>query len=84
MSSIKHWIRKASTPRPRLDGFMTMNDRTLADIGVRRIDVQAAMSGVVPARRIWAPTTAEVHTLRPEPCRQPTPPVATGDLSEAA
>ena len=68
----------------RLHGFMHMSDRMLADIGVRRADVHAAMSGMMPVEHIARtqgghPWTAEIHPLRRRPAV-----IAANDLSAAA
>ena len=44
--------RRAARRGARLHGFMHMSDRMLADIGVRRADVHAAMSGMMPVEHI--------------------------------
>jgi uncharacterized protein YjiS (DUF1127 family) len=69
----------------RLHGFTHMSDRMLADIGVRRADVHAAMSGMMPVEHLartrgGRPWTAEVHPLR----RASSKAVAANDLSAAA
>lgn len=66
--------RQGPRRRAGLHDFMHMSDRMLADIGVRRADVHAAISGLMPPQHIartrgGAPWTAEVHRLRPR-CRQ--------------
>ena len=63
--------RRAAKRRAQLHGFMLMSDRMLADIGVRRADVHAAVSGLMPIEHIartqgGAPWTAPVHALRPQ------------------
>jgi uncharacterized protein YjiS (DUF1127 family) len=45
------WGRRRARRRARLNSFMDLSDRALADIGVRRTDVQGAMIGAVPLRR---------------------------------
>jgi uncharacterized protein YjiS (DUF1127 family) len=82
----RHW--RAARRRAHLHDFMHMSDRMLADIGVRRADVHAALSGLVPAQRIarthgGAPWTAPVHKLCPQ-SRQPGEALAATDLSAAA
>jgi hypothetical protein len=57
----------------------------LADIGVRRADVHAALSGMMPVEhlartRAGRPWTAEIHPLR----RPPSEALAADDLSAAA
>jgi uncharacterized protein YjiS (DUF1127 family) len=84
-------VRLWRTPRRRagLHDLMHMSDRMLADIGVRRADVHAAMSGLMPAQNIartrgGAPWTAQVHRLRPR-CHEPSEACAARkDLSAAA
>ncbi|HEU0224365.1 MAG TPA: DUF1127 domain-containing protein [Steroidobacteraceae bacterium] len=80
--------RRAARRRAHVREFMHMSDRMLADIGVRRADVHAAMSGLVPARHIARTTggsswTAQVHRLRPR-CHQPPGGLAGTDLGAAA
>ena len=60
--------------RPRLDGWMTMDPRLLADIGVSRTDLQAVLYAGSPieglgARRV-SPSAGEVVSgpRRPAPC----------------
>jgi hypothetical protein len=65
-----------------------MSDRMLADIGVRRADVHAAISGMMPVEHIVrthgaSPWTAQVQALRPE-SRQRAEAYAANDLSAAA
>jgi uncharacterized protein YjiS (DUF1127 family) len=80
--------RRAARRRAQLHGFMHMSDRMLADIGVRRADVHAAMSGMMPVEHIVrthgaAPWTAQVQALRPQ-ARQQSEAYAANDLSAAA
>jgi uncharacterized protein YjiS (DUF1127 family) len=77
---------RANRRRTDLHAFMHMSDRMLADIGVRRADIHAAMSGLMPPERIarthgGRPWSAQVCRLRPH-CRQPSE--AATDLSAAA
>lgn len=77
---------RTSRCRTDLHEFMHMSDRMLADIGVRRADVCAALSGLVPPQQIarthgGAPWTAPVHMLHPH-CREPSE--AARDFSAAA
>jgi uncharacterized protein YjiS (DUF1127 family) len=79
--------RRAARRGAQLQGFMHMSDRMLADIGVRRADVHAALSGMMPVEHIartqgGSPWTAHVHALRPQ-ARQPEA-FAAHDLSAAA
>ena len=83
---VAKWRQRGAARRgARLHGFMQMSDRMLADIGVRRADVHAAMSGMMPVEhmartrggRAW---TAQVHPLR----RAPSEALAANDLSAAA
>jgi uncharacterized protein YjiS (DUF1127 family) len=80
--------RRARRHRAALHDLTHMSDRMLADIGVRRADVHAAMSGLVPAQHIARTTdgsswTAEVHRLRHR-CHQPAGGLAGTDLGAAA
>jgi uncharacterized protein YjiS (DUF1127 family) len=64
--------RRAARRSVRLHGFTNMSDRMLADIGVRRADVHAAMSGMMPVEHLartqgGRPWTAEIHPLRVAP-----------------
>ena len=93
MMRLRRWFtswreRRAARRRAQLRGFMSMSDRMLADIGVRRADVHAALSGLVPVEQIartrgGAPWTAPVHTLRPQ-ARQNPGAFATNDLGAVA
>jgi uncharacterized protein YjiS (DUF1127 family) len=79
-----HW-RWAGQRNAQLHGFMALSDRTLADIGVCRADLHAAMSGVIRIEHIarahgdrrW---TAPIEELRQRPVEAP----AANDLSVAA
>ena len=58
--------------RPRLQGWMSMDPRVLADIGVSRADVQAVLYAGVPIERLGTRrlprSTGEVEpTCRPAP-----------------
>ena len=80
--------RYAARRRAQLHGFVHMSDRMLADIGVRRADVHAAISGMVPVEHIarthgGAPWTAPVHALRPQ-ARRRSQGFAANDLGAAA
>jgi uncharacterized protein YjiS (DUF1127 family) len=88
LRTIERWRqRRAARRSARLQGFMQMSDRMLADIGVRRADVHAAISGMMPVEHIarthgGSPWTAPVRPLRPD-MRQPGA-FAAHDLSVAA
>lgn len=63
--------------RRRADRFalLSMNDHLLADIGLRRMDVQAIAYGVIPVEQVSAscertPRSAEVTRLRARPAAQ--------------
>jgi uncharacterized protein YjiS (DUF1127 family) len=80
--------RRGPRRRAGLHDFMHMSDRMLADIGVRRADVHAAMTGLMPAQHIartrgGVPWTAPIHRLR-VPCRERPEAMARTDLSTAA
>jgi uncharacterized protein YjiS (DUF1127 family) len=85
LRSIAKWRQHRAERRgTRLHGFMHMSDRMLADIGVRRADVHAALSGIIPVEHIartrgGRPWTAEIRPLRP-----PAEVIAANDLSAAA
>jgi uncharacterized protein YjiS (DUF1127 family) len=73
--------RRANRRRAQVAGFMALSDRTLADIGLRRADVHAAMIGVAPLGRratMQAPAAAicQLSGVRPTLVAQ--------DLSNAA
>lgn len=76
LGSLPRLVRRivARRRRPRLDGWMTMDPRLLADIGVSRTDVQAVLYAGSPieglgARRV-SPSAGEVVSgpRRPAPC----------------
>jgi uncharacterized protein YjiS (DUF1127 family) len=77
--------RWAGRRNARLHGFMVLSDHTLADIGVCRANLHAAMSGVIPIEHIasahgdrrW---TAPIQQLR----HRPGAASAANDLSVAA
>lgn len=80
--------RRAVRRRAQLHTFIGLSDRMLADIGVRRADVHAAVAGVVPAQHLGrthggTPWSAPVHRLCPKG-RQPSEALAATDLSAAA
>jgi hypothetical protein len=57
--------------RPRLQGWMTMDPRLLADIGVTHADVQAALYAGVPIERLAAdPARAAGCEVVPKLCRR--------------
>lgn len=69
MRNISRWLQNATTPRPRrtgLPGFTGVSDRLLADIGVRRMDLQAASLGLGRIERVTrcASAPAKVYALR--------------------
>lgn len=79
---------RARRRRARLHEFVHMSDRMLADIGVRRADIHAALSGMMPAQHLArthseTPWTAPVHKLCPQRC-QPSEAFAATDLGAAA
>jgi uncharacterized protein YjiS (DUF1127 family) len=84
--ALRAWRQGRTVPRgANLHGFVVLSDRALADIGVRRADVQAAMSGMMPLEHIArtrgsSPWTAQVHALH----RAPSEILAANDLSAAA
>ena len=77
--------RRAARRNARLHGFMVLSDRALADIGVCRADLHAAISGVIPIEHIarahgdrgW---TAPIQQLRHRPAEA----LAANDRSVAA
>lgn len=70
LETVASWRwRRAAKRRVQLHGLVHMSDRMLADIGVRRADLHAALSGMVPVEQIartrgGSPWTAEIHALR--------------------
>ena len=79
------WRQRRAARRTHLHGFMAMSDRALADIGVRRADVHAAVVGAMPLGRQVAtpevsPPDATIHELP----RRPVLTVITNDLDAAA
>jgi uncharacterized protein YjiS (DUF1127 family) len=83
------WRRRRAARRDtQLHVFMHLSDRMLADIGVRRADVHAALSGLMPVQHIGrtqggSSWTAPVHALRPH-ARERSEANATDDLGAAA
>ena len=74
--------RRAARRRTRSNSFMSLSDRALADIGVRRADVHGAMLGVAPLRQGALDHTLEaaIHALP----RRPRLKVVANDLDAAA
>jgi uncharacterized protein YjiS (DUF1127 family) len=80
--------RRAGRSHAQLHGLVHMSDRMLADIGVRRADVHAAINGLVPVKHLartqgGSPWTAQVHALRPQ-ARARSEADAEDDLGAAA
>jgi uncharacterized protein YjiS (DUF1127 family) len=86
---VRSWRRRrVARRRGHLHNLMGMSDRTLADIGVRRADVQGAISGVLRVDHIarthgGLPWMAEVHALHPQ-SRAQAEAFAASDLTAAA
>ena len=83
LSAWRQW--RTARRRARLHEFVHMSDRMLADIGVRRADVHAAMNGLMPPQHIartrgGVPWTAQVHRLHPQRDRR----TNAADLDAAA
>ena len=73
--------------RPRLQGWMTIDPRVLADIGVTRADVQAVLYAGVPIERLGAgPASRSGRAVVAKPCRRAPRLrlVAADDLDQAA
>lgn len=73
--------------RPSLQGWMTMDPRVLADIGVTRADVQAVLYAGVPIERLGArPASRSGRAVVAQPCRRAPRLrlVVADDLDEAA
>jgi uncharacterized protein YjiS (DUF1127 family) len=83
------WRRRRAARRDaQLHGLMHMSDRMLADIGVRRADVHAAINGLMPVEHIartrgGSPWTAQIHALYPH-ARARSQANDTDDLGAAA
>ena len=80
--------RRAARRHAQLHGLIHMSDRMLADIGVRRADVHAAINGWMPVEHIartsgGSPWTAQIHALRPQ-ARERSEASAADDLGAAA
>jgi uncharacterized protein YjiS (DUF1127 family) len=76
--------RRARRRRTHWRSFMDLSDRTLADIGLHRADVHAAMVGAMPLRRR---STDHDQPLEAAICRlpkRPSLPVVSNDLGAAA
>jgi uncharacterized protein YjiS (DUF1127 family) len=77
MRAFGRWRRRrAMRRRASLDGLVGLSDRSLADIGLRRADLQAATMGVIPLGRRATDIAAERSTCRDpgrfrryQPCR---------------
>jgi uncharacterized protein YjiS (DUF1127 family) len=84
--ALRAWSRDRTVRRgASFHGFTALSDRALADIGVRRADMHAAMTGMLPVEHIArthasSPWTAQVHALQ----RAPSEALAPDDLSAAA
>jgi uncharacterized protein YjiS (DUF1127 family) len=77
-------IRQARRRRADTHALMMLDDRLLADLGLKRSDVTAAAYGDVPLRATRpepAQAPAELHQL---PARQPRPGTPESDLGRAA
>ena len=72
--------------RARLQGWMTMDPRVLADIGVTRADLHAVLYAGVPIERLGArPASGSGRAAMAKPCRRPCLRlVVADDLDEAA
>jgi uncharacterized protein YjiS (DUF1127 family) len=90
LRALNRWRRRrAKRNGGRLQDFMALSDRTLADIGLRRADVHAALIGAIPLGRRPTVGDDEGGGSRCEaavcrmPCR-PRPATVANDLSDAA
>jgi uncharacterized protein YjiS (DUF1127 family) len=78
-------VRDALRRRAELKALLALDDRTLADIGVRRAEVQGVLYGVLSWRELVAEREARRLTpASPVRLEQKQPPVATPGLCEAA
>jgi uncharacterized protein YjiS (DUF1127 family) len=85
LRSIAQWRQRRAAQRcARLHGFTHMSDRMLADIGVRRADVHAAMNGMMPVEHIARTQGGRPWTAEIRPLRRPAEVIAANDLSAAA
>jgi uncharacterized protein YjiS (DUF1127 family) len=75
--------RRAARRSGRVHGFIHMSDRMLADIGLRRADVHAALVGVKPLGRPATEEASEAAICRLS-WRPPLTVVVTHDLDAAA
>ena len=89
LRTVTGWRRRRAARRhAQLHGLMHMSDRMLADIGVRRADVHAAINGLMPVEHIartrgGSPWTAQIHALRAQ-ARERSEANAADDLGAAA
>jgi hypothetical protein len=62
---------------------MGLSDRALADIGVCRTDVHAAISGMMPVKHIAGTQGSPAWTADIQPLRRPAEVIAASDLRAA-
>ena len=76
------WRQRRARRRIPSNSFMSLSDRALADIGVRRADVYGAMIGVAPLRQSGLDHVPEaaIHELP----RRPRLTIVANDLDAAA
>jgi hypothetical protein len=76
--------RRAARRSAKLHGFMALSDRALADIGVCRVDLQAAMSGMIRIEHI-SRVQGDREWMAPiHPLRRPGEAIAAADDMSAA
>ena len=63
---VRRTLRRRRRRRAELGALLSMDHRLLADIGLRRADLDAVMAGVVPIEQIASPV-AEPAPMRPCP-----------------
>jgi uncharacterized protein YjiS (DUF1127 family) len=76
--------RWAGRRHAQLHSFIGLSDRALADIGLRRADVHAAMSGMMPVEHIARAQGSPAWTADIHPLRRPAEVIAANDPSAAA
>jgi uncharacterized protein YjiS (DUF1127 family) len=91
LRALKRWRqRRARRNGARLQDFMALSDRALADIGLRRADVYAALIGAIPLGRratVGDDEGGGNSRCAAAVCRMPCRPrltIIANDLSDAA
>jgi uncharacterized protein YjiS (DUF1127 family) len=84
MARLRRSLRDARRRRADIHAMMTLDDRLLADIGLKRSDIKAAVYNGAPlrgARPEQVHQPAQIHRLA---TRQPEPSASERDLDRAA